>query len=62
MANENNLKAIPYAVSNFKEFSESNYYFSNKTRLFGTLKKRPRSFFSRKKPLYKDKGTCNFKY
>ncbi|MCU0288255.1 MAG: ATP-binding protein [Acidobacteria bacterium] len=45
MANENELKEIPYAVSDFKTFSESNYYFVDKTRYIRDIEKKGRYLF-----------------
>ena len=45
MINENNLKDIPYAVSDFEEFRESNYYFVDKTRYIKNIEKKGRYLF-----------------
>jgi len=39
MINEDDLKEIPYAVSDFEEFQESNYYFVDKTRYIKNIEK-----------------------
>jgi len=45
MINENDLKEIPYAISDFEEFRESNYYFVDKTRYIRDIEKKGRYLF-----------------
>ncbi len=45
MIDENDLKEIPYAVSDFVEFRESNYYFVDKTRYIRNIEKKGRYLF-----------------
>jgi hypothetical protein len=45
MINELDLKKVPYGVSDFNEFRESNYYFVDKTRYIRDLEKKGRYLF-----------------
>jgi hypothetical protein len=45
MIDEDDLKEIPYAVSDFEEFRESNYYFVDKTRYIRNIEKKGRYLF-----------------
>jgi hypothetical protein len=45
MINENDLKPIPYGVSDFDKFQESNYYYVDKTRYLAAIERKGRYLF-----------------
>ena len=45
MSEELNLKEIPYGVSDFNEFRNSNYYLIDKTRFIRDIEKKGRYLF-----------------
>lgn len=45
MIDENDLKQIPYGISDFNEFRKSNYYYVDKTRYIADIEKKGRYLF-----------------